>query len=135
MAAEPEILSHWSTLIDGLTYSSKEFYAQLEGTIRDRNIPKAKTSTVEFSEGGVLSAKRLYFRVQRGEHTFDVCAAPFGRGFFVSWWLLTPARPSPEPYFARRGAREGRRRVRIRRPRGVPPQNAPYARTSAMSSP
>jgi len=26
--------------------------------------------------------------VQRKDHTFDCCAAPFGSGFFISWWLL-----------------------------------------------
>jgi hypothetical protein len=26
--------------------------------------------------------------VTRYEHTFDVSGAPFGRGFFVSWWLF-----------------------------------------------
>lgn len=74
-AAEPGILSHWSTLIDGLDHSSREFYGAVEEAIEARKIPKAKTSTVEFSEGGVLSGERLCFRVQRGEHTFDICTS------------------------------------------------------------
>jgi len=87
--AEPEIISRWAALIDGLNHSSQEFYGNLEQEIKDWGIPGAKVSTVEHAEGGLLSAKRLYLRVKRGEHTFDVCAAPFGRGFFVSWWLMT----------------------------------------------
>lgn len=35
----------------------------------------------------MFSAKREYLRVRRKEHLFDVCAAPFGTGFFFSWWL------------------------------------------------
>ncbi len=88
MATETQILGHWYHLIDGLQQSSQDFYAALDQEIASRTMPKTKTSNVSFSEGGVLSAKRLYLRVQRGEHTFDVCAAPFGRGFFVSWWLV-----------------------------------------------
>jgi len=42
---------------------------------------------VEFHEGGALSAKREYLRVLRREHIFDICAAPYGNGFFISWWL------------------------------------------------
>jgi len=34
-----------------------------------------------------LSAKREYFRVQRKENIFDLCGAPFGKGYFFSWWL------------------------------------------------
>jgi hypothetical protein len=25
--------------------------------------------------------------VARQDHVFDICAAPYGDGFFVSWWL------------------------------------------------
>jgi hypothetical protein len=35
----------------------------------------------------LLSAKREYLRIIRGKYSFDVCAAPFGTGFFFSWWL------------------------------------------------
>lgn len=87
-ATQPEIISHWYTLIDGLQKSPKEFYETLSVDIADRKIPKAKTSDVSFAEGGLLSGKRQYLRVKRGEHIFDICAAPFGRGFFVSWWLV-----------------------------------------------
>ncbi len=39
------------------------------------------------NEGGLFSGSREYLRVKRQEHVFDVCGAPFGRAFFVSWWL------------------------------------------------
>ena len=52
--------------------------------LRNVNFP---TWLVEWPEGGLLSAKRLYLRVIRKEHVFDICGAPFGNGFFFSWWL------------------------------------------------
>ena len=38
----------------------------------------------------LASANRQYLRMHRGKHAFDICAAPFGNGFFVSWWLTEP---------------------------------------------
>ena len=37
----------------------------------------------------IASAKREYLRMQRGKYAFDICAAPFGNGFFVSWWFTS----------------------------------------------
>jgi hypothetical protein len=37
--------------------------------------------------GGPASAKREYLQVGREKLIFDICGAPFGTGFFVSWWL------------------------------------------------
>jgi hypothetical protein len=86
--ANVEILSHWYQLVDGLAYSSQDFYAALTDALEKRGIPDVKVSQVEHTEEGALSGVRLYLRVERKELTFDVCAAPFGRGFFVSWWLV-----------------------------------------------
>lgn len=38
----------------------------------------------------MLSAKREYLRVEREQLQFDICGAPFGTGFFTSWWLAEP---------------------------------------------
>ncbi|MBI3818857.1 MAG: hypothetical protein HY286_09230 [Planctomycetes bacterium] len=89
MADEPEIIGHWYQLLDGLQHSSQDFYDSLEAAIERREIPKSIRSRIEFPEGGPFSTKRLYLRVVRDEYTFDLCAAPFGTGFFVSWWLFT----------------------------------------------
>src|SRR5205814_777575 len=35
-----------------------------------------------------LSAKRDYLRISYGRYSFDLCAAPFGRDYFFSWWLV-----------------------------------------------
>jgi len=81
------ILSHWYHLIEGFQVSPSEFYEAVEEAVLKRNIPNLKLSRVTYREGGPLSPKREYLRVERKEYLFDICCAPFGAGFFVSWWL------------------------------------------------
>ena len=42
---------------------------------------------IKHKEGGIFSSKRVYLRVTRKNHAFDICGAPFGNGTFFSWWL------------------------------------------------
>jgi len=79
--------SHWCTLIENLTASPAEFYRRLDRVIRDRKIPNLDQGQVAWPEGGLLSAKRIYYRLLRERIVIDICAAPFGTGFFVSWRL------------------------------------------------
>ena len=81
------VISHWYHLIENFQASPLEFYGSVERGIQARQIPEAVNSRVDFGEGGVLSARREYLRIMRGRHVFDICAAPFGTGFFFSWWL------------------------------------------------
>lgn len=81
----PRPLGHWSTLIEGLQASPQECYTAIEEAIRRREIPDVRVSRVTFKEGGFLSAERIYLRVSRKGLGFDICAAPFGTGFFFSW--------------------------------------------------
>jgi hypothetical protein len=87
MAAPVTIFSHWSKLIEGLETSSKDYYASVASAVNEREMTDIKISRVEWSQGGLFSAKRQYLRVQRKELVFDICGAPFGNGFFFSWWL------------------------------------------------
>jgi len=79
--------AHWSHLTEGLQESSIQFYASTEAAISKRQIPNIKLSRIDYREGGVFSAKREYLRVKWKSYIFDICAAPFGTGFFISWWL------------------------------------------------
>ena len=81
------IFSHWNTMIEGLQASPKEFFTMVEKAIKAKKVPNAKYSRIDWKEGGILSAKREYLRIRRKEHAFDICGAPFGSGFFISWWL------------------------------------------------
>jgi hypothetical protein len=88
--------SNWAHLYEGLQASTVNFYAMVEGAVNARRIPDVVIERVEYSEGGALSDKRQYLRVRRRRDVFDICGAPFGNGFFFSWWkaILKPSLPS-----------------------------------------
>lgn len=79
-----EVISHWYSHIEGFNTSTKEFYDAVETELKARQVPGLDLFHVEFSEGGVMSAKREYLRMARERLIFDVCAAPFGTTYFFS---------------------------------------------------
>lgn len=81
------VFSNWYHLLEGVKASPLEFYASVDRALERRQVPDSRSSRVEWKEGGLLSAKREYLRIRRKEYVFDICAAPFGDAFFVSWWL------------------------------------------------
>ncbi len=81
------ILSHWHQLLEGYQESPQRVYSLLEEAIKKRQLPDSKVFRVVMHEKGLLSAKREYLRVQSKKHIFDICAAPYGISFFLSWWL------------------------------------------------
>jgi hypothetical protein len=95
-ASPDDSRAHWAHLYEGLQASTLDFYAQVEAAVAIRSIRDAVIERIEYSEGGALSDKRQYLRVRRRRDVFDICGAPFGNGFFVSWWLAEnrPALPS-----------------------------------------
>jgi hypothetical protein len=87
---ETPVFAHWHKLVPDFQTSPQDFYTALEAAVRKRNIPELRTLRIEYHESGVLSALRIYFRAERKKLAFDVCAAPFGTGFFFSSWLVEP---------------------------------------------
>lgn len=81
------IISHWNAFIEGLAVSPKEFFTEVERALETKQMSGIKYSHVYWKEGGIFSAKREYLRVRRKKLAFDICGAPFGNGFFISWWL------------------------------------------------
>lgn len=79
--------SNWNTMIQGLHYSPQAFFQQVEHAIREKQIDHLRVSRVRMPEGGIFSPRREYLRVTRKSLCFDICGAPYGNGFFVSWWL------------------------------------------------
>ena len=67
--------------------SSHEFYLKVETELNGQQLPVTKIARAGHRERGIFSAAREYLRVQNGNLVFDICAAPFGTNFFVSWWL------------------------------------------------
>jgi len=83
-----EYHSNWNTLIDDFNFSTKEFYELLTQELISNGIKNLKTSQIYLKEGGTLSTRRLYLRLVWKDYQYDICAAPFGKGFFISWWLM-----------------------------------------------
>ena len=86
MARTGELISHWHHFVENFNTSTIDFYGGLEEVLLAKEAP-VKPSRLDWSEGGILSAKRQYLRATYGRYSFDICAAPFGRDFFFSWWL------------------------------------------------
>ncbi len=89
---KPQVEGHWHSLIDGFATSSLDFYELVKAGIARREIPDLKISQVEWNQGGLGAGKRVYLRVSREGLNFDICAAPFGTGYFFSWWLAKISR-------------------------------------------
>lgn len=85
--------SHWNQTVELDDVSPREFYDSVQALVAQQQLREVKMRVVQFNEGGVLSDKREYLRVQSGENIFDLCAVPFGGGLYVSSWLAD--QPSP----------------------------------------
>jgi hypothetical protein len=84
---KPQVEGHWHSLIENFSTSSLDFYGLVKAGIALRQIPDLVITQVEWQESGLGSGKRVYLRVSREGLNFDICAAPFGTGYFFSWWL------------------------------------------------
>ena len=79
-----EILDHWITFFDTFNFPPLEFYAAVENELAARRIPNLTISREEFTEGGLLSDRRIYLRLFRERLALYACASPFGAGYFFS---------------------------------------------------
>lgn len=79
--------SHWNTLIDNFSYSAKEFYEAVTEELKATEVDGIDVNFVFLKEGSLISKKRAYLRVSWKDFDYDICCAPFGKGFFISWWL------------------------------------------------
>jgi hypothetical protein len=86
MATVDTIHTHGYQHFDNLQLSAQEFYSSLEAMIKQYQYPDIICKTEELKEGGFLSAKRKYFSINWNRHKYLVCASPFGKSFFISWW-------------------------------------------------
>lgn len=78
------VVTYWSKLIESFHVSSSDFYASVVEGVDLRKIPYLFTHRVFLSEGGILEGEREYLTIEGERHFVDVCAAPFGTGFFFS---------------------------------------------------
>src|SRR5262249_23743656 len=87
MPKHPQVVGNWHGYIENFSTSALDFYELVKAGIARREIPDLKITSVEWKEGGLGSGKRVYLRVSREGLNFDLSAAPFGTGYFFSWWL------------------------------------------------
>lgn len=80
--------SNWNTLIDNFDYSPKEFYKLLKVELESHGITNIKIYEKSIQEGGVMSHARIYLRATWKDYQYDICGCKFGKGFFISWWLI-----------------------------------------------
>jgi len=78
------VLYHWYALIEQFQTSTQEFYNDIEKELEVRKIPGLEVTRELFREGGLLSDQREYLRLTRERLVFDICAAPFGTGYFFT---------------------------------------------------
>jgi len=78
---------HWQHSFD-FEFSAEEFYQSVQEEITNRKIPDVKFSRVKYSQGGLFSGSREYLHIVKDEFIYDICAAPYGTGFFVSMWYV-----------------------------------------------
>ena len=82
-----EVLSNWRQLFPFFSFPAELFYSTIEEMVKKHQMPNIKIERVQQKEKGLFSSSREYLRVRRGYLIFEICAAPFGTDFFVSWWL------------------------------------------------
>jgi len=82
-----ESIGNWSHFFSNMEHDPKQFYDLVEKGLSEMQVPDFKTSRINIKEGDILSYTRLYLEVSRGDYIFHICAAPWGTGFFFSWWI------------------------------------------------
>ncbi len=86
MATENSIVAHSSWHFEDLQLSSKEFYQAVEDQVKYYEYPQLAIYRINLSTGGMLTG-REYLCIEFKENNFYICAAPFGRSYFISWHL------------------------------------------------
>jgi hypothetical protein len=77
-------ISYWCSLFDDCVFSPRDFYALVHKNIERRQVPDLLVDYILMHEGTVFSKRRLYYQMRRERIVAEICAAPFGSGFFVS---------------------------------------------------
>lgn len=80
--------SNWNHLIEPFEFSTDEFYRKFRKELMSHGISGIMAQDITLREGNIFSSRRRYIQVDWKEYQYNICAAPFGDGFFVSWWLL-----------------------------------------------
>lgn len=81
-----EINGSEATLFEATKLSTQKFYSRIETAIGDRQLPDIRLGRRYYKEHLGISRKREYLAISHNKLLFLICAAPYGTGFFISWW-------------------------------------------------
>jgi len=81
-----EINGSVATLHEWTKISTQKFYSRIESAIGERELSELRLGRRYYKEHGGISQKREYLAVSYRKLLFLICAAPYGTGFFISWW-------------------------------------------------
>lgn len=80
--------SHWSVMLSDFTFPVDEFYSLVKEELKRQGIDNVSFESKNIRDGGGISNQREYLRIKWGEYYYDLGAMPFGKGFYISWWLI-----------------------------------------------
>lgn len=80
----PIVHAHWYALLPNFRSAPGTLYARIIENLEKLEIPAMKTKQMNLTEGGLVTSKRVYLRMERERLVFDVCSAPFGTSWFFS---------------------------------------------------
>lgn len=86
----PPIASSWNQYIEGLDYTSNEFYKSVEQKLKAKKVKGIGFSHVMISNYGALSSKRKYLRITYEDITHEISFFPASLGMFASSWSYRP---------------------------------------------
>jgi hypothetical protein len=84
---KPEPAGNWNHLFPNMQFDPEEFYKLVEENLAEWEIQNVRTGRRIFKQGSIISHQRVYLEIAGGDYVYHVCAAPYGTGFFFSWWL------------------------------------------------
>src|ERR1700756_321046 len=67
---------HWQHSFADFEFSAEEFYVEVQRAVTKREIPGIFFGRITYSQQGMLSNRREYLHILKGEHQYDICAAP-----------------------------------------------------------
>jgi hypothetical protein len=83
--ASTEVIEYWAELFPDFNASPDDVYGAVKSAVLERQVPGLECTREFWHEGGAVSAKREYLRFARERTCFEICACPFGTGFFLSY--------------------------------------------------
>lgn len=81
--------SQWQKSFSNFNFSALEFYELVTKELQSKAIDGIKMGNITLRENTILSAKRVYLKIEWKDLEYNVCCAPFVDATFFSSWLLT----------------------------------------------